>query len=85
MGELSEAEESVGLPERRAARALGVPALTVALLSYRLWGHGFTRERDRRAGGDASPQKRGRVTRELVTELAGHLAPSEQRGGNGEH
>lgn len=29
----------------------------------------FTAERDRRAGPDANPQKRGRISRELKAEL----------------
>jgi hypothetical protein len=34
-----------------------------------LWGRSFTDERDHRAGPDANPEKRGRVSRDLKSEL----------------
>jgi hypothetical protein len=34
-----------------------------------VWGRTFSEERDRRAGGEANAQKRGRVTREMKAEL----------------
>jgi hypothetical protein len=43
-------------------------------VSFRLWHRTFSEERDRRAGPDANQQKRGRVSRELRTELENAIA-----------
>lgn len=60
---------SSGEGDRRTAYALGIPPVHLVALSAALWGRTYTEERDRRAGPDASPQKRGRVGRELREEL----------------
>lgn len=82
-----DAEDSMlrrsGLAEDRAATALGVSREQLSELSFLLWhGRTFSEERDRRAGADANPQKRGRVARELRAELAEALAepPAEPQG-----
>ncbi len=56
-----------GEAEQKAARKLGVSALDVAAVSFRLWGHGLTEERDDRAGDNAT--RRGHVTRTLVEDI----------------
>lgn len=62
-----------GEAEQRIAKALGVDLLAVALASAYLYGSTASEERDRRAGAEATPQKRGRITREIRTELKGVL------------
>lgn len=64
-----------GEAERRIAKWLGVAPLTVAAASAYLYnGSTASEERDRRAGRDASAQKRGRVAREIRTEIRGVLS-----------
>lgn len=60
-----------GLAEDRLAKRLGIGPVELADVSYRLWRKTFSEERDRRAGPNANQQKRGRVSRELRTELKG--------------
>lgn len=55
--------------ETRAARDLGIPPISLQLWSFHLWGKTFEAERDARAGQAASAQKRGRVTREMKSEI----------------
>ena len=58
-----------GLAEQRQAKRLGIERAVLAALSLKLWQRTFSEERDRRAGDNASPQKRGQVTRALQAEL----------------
>jgi hypothetical protein len=67
-----------GLTEHRLAQRLGVTPVKVADQSFLLWQSTFSEERDRRAGPDANQQKRGRISRELRTELEEAIA-------NGDH
>ncbi len=53
----------------RMAKSLGLDLDRAAAEMGALWGKSFTAERDRRAGCDANPQKRGRISRELKAEL----------------
>lgn len=63
-----------GEAEQRIAKALGVSLLTVAAASAHLYrGATASEERDRRAGGDATAQKRGRIARDIRTELKAAL------------
>lgn len=62
-----------GEAERRIAKALGVDLLAVALASAYLYGSTASEERDHRAGAEATAQKRGRIAREIRTELKGVL------------
>lgn len=63
-----------GEAEQRTAKALGVSLFAVAAASAYLYrGATASEERDRRAGGDASAQKRGRIAREIRAELKGVL------------
>ena len=56
-----------GEAEQKAARKLGVSGLDIAAVSFRLWGHGLTEERDSRAGDNAT--RRGHVSRGLVEDI----------------
>lgn len=69
-----------GLTEQRIARDLGVDVATIVVTAYRLWGTGFVAERDRIAGDEASPQSRGRVSRDLKAQL--QAAIEADRNGN---
>lgn len=62
-----------GEAEQRIAKALGVDLLAVAYASAYLYDSTASEERDRRAGAEATAQKRGRITREIRTELEGVL------------
>lgn len=62
-----------GEAEERAAKALGVHLHDVIVASAYLWGRTLSDERDRRAGDEASAQKRGRITRQLYDELKAAL------------
>ncbi len=57
--------------EDRAAKKLGpmVSGASVALWAQHLWGHSLDDEARHRAGENASPQARGRVTRILTEEI----------------
>jgi transcriptional regulator with XRE-family HTH domain len=55
--------------DQRACRRLGVDTATGQAAMRALWGHPLTVERDRRAGPDASAQRRGGITRTLMDEL----------------
>jgi len=58
-----------GEAEQRMAKALGVDLVTVSVASAYLYRATASEERDRRAGADATAQKRGRFAREIQTEL----------------
>lgn len=59
---------SYTLGDERAARTLGLTKQKMMERALGLWGHNLSTERDRRAGADASAQKRGQVTRQLLGE-----------------
>jgi transcriptional regulator with XRE-family HTH domain len=63
-----------GLTDQRVAASLGLNTEQLCDAAVQLWGTAFSAERDRRAGPDANPQKRGRVTRELKAELMESLS-----------
>ena len=60
---------SAGATEERVSKTLGISQNLLAHLSSALWGRSFSEERDRRAGGAANVQKRGRVSRDMQAEL----------------
>lgn len=60
-------EES--LSERRVANQIGVTVERLTELALAVWGEPFEAHRDAIAGLRASPQRRGRVTRDLIAEL----------------
>ncbi|MGH3633948.1 MAG: helix-turn-helix domain-containing protein [Mycobacterium sp.] len=66
-----------GLTEQRLAQRLAVSRDRLADVSFALWGHTFSDERDRRAGPDANKQKRGQVSRTLQAELEKALSDGE--------
>lgn len=72
--ELTSMLQRSGLAEQRLARQLEIKPAELAASSFRLWKRTFTEERDRRAGADANQQKKGRISREMRTELEGALA-----------
>lgn len=55
--------------ERRAAKKLQVEPIRVAEASYLKFGYTLDEEVRRLAGPNASPQKRGRITRKVVEQL----------------
>ena len=59
--------------ERRAAKKLGVEPIRVAEATYLWFGHTLDEEAKKIAGANASPQKRGRVTRKLVDALKDYM------------
>lgn len=65
------------LSEQRAAIKFGLsPELFACVVKMR-YGHYLDEEVAKRAGADASPQKRGRVTRKIFEELRDHLTLEE--------
>lgn len=65
-----------GSADDKAVEELGQEPWHVLAAAESLWGKGATvsTERDRRAGPDATPQKRGRITRELLPLVAEEAA-----------
>lgn len=63
-----------GLTDQRVAASLGLDTDQLCNTAMQLWGTVFSAERDRRAGPDANPQKRGRITRQLKAELIESLS-----------
>jgi hypothetical protein len=55
--------------DERVCKRLGVTTDVGAAAMAKRWRHTFTAERDRRAGPDAKPQRRGQISRQLQTEL----------------
>ena len=72
--EVTEIQKRAGLDEDRLAKRLNISSGLLAAASWQLWRLPFSEERDRRAGWDANPQKRGRVSRDLQHELSEELA-----------
>lgn len=63
-----------GLDEGRVAKRLGITPELLIGVSWQLWQQSFSEERDLRAGADASPQKRGHISRTLIQELREELS-----------
>ncbi len=67
--------------ERHAARVLDVEPGAVLIAAVRIWGHGLTEERDRRAAEQQPDDeargsrrtRRGHITRQLIEELRAEL------------
>lgn len=57
------------LADSRAAKRLGMSDQAFQALCFRTWGHLLSVEVQQRADPDASPQKKGRITRELMKDL----------------
>lgn len=58
-----------GAADDLAVQELEASPEWVLAAGQRQWGRTATQERDRRAGSEATPQKRGRITRDLLSEL----------------
>ena len=68
-----------GEAEQRLARRLDVSPFTLSAASAYLYnGLTASEERDRRAGPEASAQKRGRISREIQTELKAILDAQQE-------
>lgn len=68
--------------EKKAARRFAVAPADIVRVSYQLWGQGLAEERDERLrakGGASTAARRGRVTRELYSELDKHLKDRRRR------
>jgi len=76
--ESSHVDARFGETEERIAKSLGISRTRMNLESAYLWRDAFSTERDRRAGPDANPQKRGRVSRELKDELRASVRHGEE-------
>jgi transcriptional regulator with XRE-family HTH domain len=63
-----------GEADVRVCRKLKVTPEAGALAMGRIWARPFSRERDRLAGPNANPQRRGQISRELQKQLAEELA-----------
>ena len=63
-----------GLDEQRVTKRLGITPELLIGASWQLWHQSFSEERDLRAGADASPQKRGHISRTLIQELREELS-----------
>lgn len=68
-GALRTVQRRSGEVEQRMAKALGVESFVIDYAAAYLWQRTVADERDARVTGDASAQKRGRVTRQLQAEL----------------
>lgn len=64
------AYRGAGLADRRAAERLGISLGRLVGLSLHAWGRLLSQESVARSGADATPQKRGRITRGLMDELS---------------
>lgn len=62
----------------RLAKKIGADPYELRSWSVHLWGKTFEDHRDQIAGPDSTPQKKGRVSRELLEEI--QTAMKEQRG-----
>jgi len=74
--------EASGEAERKAGYRLSASPLDVAVAARSLWGRSLSDERDARAKPDASPQARGRITRQLLDELKPVLKEGGRRRGS---
>lgn len=55
--------------EHRLAKKIGVDVLELRAWSVYLWGKSFESHRDQEAGPGATPQKKGRLSRDLLSEI----------------
>lgn len=68
-GVIREANEARTLADERAARKLGLTDTELLAWSLQLWGKMMSAEVEERAEPGASPQKKGRITRQLMDEM----------------
>ncbi|NWO07250.1 MAG: helix-turn-helix transcriptional regulator [Alteromonadaceae bacterium] len=55
--------------EERAAKSAGIHVYELIVWTEYLWGTKFEHKRDEEAGDGATPQKKGRITRNLVSQI----------------
>jgi len=78
-GQLWLIQRQCGEVEQRTARQLGVDETQLLEAMAILWGQALAVERDGRAGVEASAQTKGRISRQLKTELKTYF---EENDGN---
>lgn len=79
--------QRIGDAEKKAARRLGTSPESVVEVAPARWGRSLTEERERQVAAQAAPDAtprtrqalRGRVSRELVAELASSAQPERAR------
>lgn len=81
-GQMEDLSTAASPADRRHAEKLGLDSSEYLGWCYRLWGHPLSQETERRAPAGATPQKKGRITRELLDELRQRIA-EDQRHGDG--
>jgi transcriptional regulator with XRE-family HTH domain len=64
----------LGLTEERLAAGLGISTDQLCDVALQLWNTTFSAQRDRLAGPNANPQRKGQVTRRLKAELQKAIA-----------
>lgn len=67
--EVIDAEDTSTPAEDRAAKSLDMQVRVFRFWARRLWGQSFEDKRDELAGEAASPQKKGRISRELKYQI----------------
>lgn len=67
--------------ERRLAKGAKIKLEELRAWSFQLWDSTLEEERDKRAGLDATPQRKGRVSRELLSEIT-HKMKGVENGNN---
>lgn len=70
-GAIRAANKARTLADERAARKLGLTDTEFLAWSVRLWGKMMSAEVEERAEPGATPQKKGRITRQLMDEMRG--------------
>jgi hypothetical protein len=77
-GQLRRIRHDYGEPEERLARDVDLDRMRLIAEMAALWDQSFSKERDRRAGPGANAQKKGRVARQLKSELRSVLDGDNQ-------
>lgn len=81
MGEFKKLGTTTAGEERLAKRA-EIDPLELKAWAHHLWGMSIEDQRDQQAGPNSTPQKKGRVSRELIAEIKAAMA-DDQAGVNG--
>lgn len=73
MSKFLEPEVQTTSGEQRIAKKAGISPALLRTTAEQLWGKRFEDYRDEIAGAEATPQKKGRVTRDLIGEINTYL------------
>jgi transcriptional regulator with XRE-family HTH domain len=73
-GEVRRADDEFALADERAAKRLGLERFEFIAACFHLWGRLLSAETQHRSPEGATPQKRGRITRELLAELREYVS-----------